>query len=86
MIEIAMSKMSDRTPETSQKLIELREKFVKKHKEAERDRRKRAKQEKARLLAEEQLIAKIRASGVKAKFDLCNVQKYWQSFLTSGMK
>ena len=61
--------MSERTSETSEKLISLREKFTKKHKESERDKRKRAKLEKAREQAMRQLIAKIRASGVKLLID-----------------
>ena len=69
MVEISMSKMTERTSETSEKLISLREKFTKKYKESERDKRKRAKLEKAREQAMRQLIAKIRASGVKLMID-----------------
>ena len=69
MAEICMGKWTERTDEQSERLRGVRETFTKKNKEAERDRRKRAKAEKGRLAAERELIAKIRASGVKLIID-----------------
>ena len=65
MIEKAFDLIPNRTEETNQKLVQYREKFIKKKKEQDKLTRKRLMEEKQKAKKEKDLIFKIRESGVK---------------------